>query len=160
MRSARSVVAVLGAFGLLGCQSILDDLARIDPCDDASQGTLGPTWSIEGEGSREGCRASRYEGEFELDSPVPIPVTYSAPPATRDGGTGPAPTRTIHAAATGFTLAGTQRGRCVAFRTEEMVDGERVTYEFNGKIAGTTLSGEFTGGGPSNCSVRGTFTLR
>jgi hypothetical protein len=114
--------------------------------------SLGGSWTITGRGSRAECLDSRFNTEsFEIDS--------AAFKVAQDelGGLSLAEPRA------GFQLTdGSVRGVCLDFTTvEEIGEAEdNLIFEWAGEVrVDDSVTGTFTGQGPSGCVSSGTFTV-
>jgi hypothetical protein len=173
-------LAVIG----LGCAASLAACMGDDTgepaltCDLANTGrALEGDWSLTGRGRREGCSDRRLEGDLTLENPRAFGVR-ARPEPTQGPATGPevdfeADAFVVRIQRADYVLEleggddgvlglqGGAVGSCVSFSlSEELEDGDRLRYRFDGYITDNhTVSGDFWGEGPESCEVTGTFQL-
>jgi len=141
-----------------GCE-LLDDLLDefdYDPgcvgSGDAEQ--LAGTWRLTGQGSREDCDDSRFDGNFWIEAPlldvsqtddVRRAVLSLEDQITFSGGS--------------FSFSGSVDGQCVAFQTVETGRSGNYTFDFDGEWNGGAIGGTFTATGPPGCASEGEFQV-
>jgi hypothetical protein len=146
---------VLGACQL---DNLFPDLGVADPCSSASGPTqAGGTWRLTAQGSRSGCDDGRFDGDFR------IPATQLEVQQISDTNDPNQDTLDLSQIPTvpggSFTLAGTVRGTCVDFTTEEDGSAGFFRFVFDGTRQGPDIAGDFSGDGPPGCVSSGQFRI-
>jgi hypothetical protein len=142
------------SLGLVGCDLLeIDD--PIDPprCNKGfSPPDLSGTWVLRGVGTREGCSDDLFNGSFELGPSIPLSISHAENGSIWD--------LALEQTIKDFTFSGYTEGDCVTINTNERTERGDVSFQFSGTIENSRrISGDFTGRGPSNCRLSGTFTF-
>ncbi len=118
-------------------------------------------WAIVGEGRRSNCDDRNFNGAFDFSTPEPLSVDQFAEDETGTSrlrlGSDPDP-----GIGSSFDLDGFVNGICVTFSAYERSDDTLVNnleFEFHGTYAANRIDGDFTGIGPANCDMDGTFQV-
>ncbi|MEO1272051.1 MAG: hypothetical protein AAFX99_28475, partial [Myxococcota bacterium] len=113
---------------------------------------LEGTWTISGQGTREGCRNPQLNGDFTLGPSTALSVAQGG----ADGAQ-----LTLSSPVSSFALKGEVTGSCVELDTEEDWRGAVIMRSYSGMVTYSgDIEGTFTGNGPEGCNIWGEFTVQ
>ncbi len=152
----RNITPWIAAFFALAlsvaCEPLNDLVDEPDINEDPCQSANGPApvdgiWVITGNGQRTECSNDDLNNDFSLASNGNLVVKQDDDTLSLNG--------TID----GFSFTGTVDGICVNFTTIEETNGPDLSYSWSGKVnSDGSITGTFTGTGPSDCASNGSFT--
>lgn len=152
---AKTTMGILMLLSILGC--VGDDVFSLDGFDQnfcgGSSDDLSGIWTINGEGKRSGCREDFLNTDRFVLRAVELPIIHDTSTNRLEIGRADF--------ADGFRIEdGRVNGACVSFTTVETTNDAEIRYEWEGRVEGSEIRGEFTGAGPRTCTSEGEFTAR
>ena len=115
---------------------------------------MSGNWTIGGRGVRSKCKDSRFDGTFKMGPSNTLNVKYDKDKKLTYGSLD-----------SDFNLRGQHSGSSINFQTKEFAENpfkndEKIFINLNyqGDLVTTTrVEGDFTGSGPEDCQLRGSF---
>ncbi len=163
MRVVVSIVALVASASSIGCEPSDEssDAISVDQCKkELGNAQVGKTWTLTGNGGRDGCQNEQLETDDMRLTVGPIGFSQS------DAGVLDLSVKPSLPAGVNVSLTqGVVSGSCVSFTVNE--DDQRpggpglVSYRFDGTIASDgTMNGTFSFDGPGGCQGGGRFVGR
>ena len=150
---AKMTMGLLFVISLLGCIGedpfSFDDFV-VDRCGTDSQDLSG-IWTISGDGRRSDCREDFLNTDRFVIRSLELPVVH-------DTSTGQLSLGAANFGANFRIENGRVNGSCVEFTTVESNGDAEIRYDWQGRVEGGEIRGDFEGFGPKTCSSEGEFT--
>ncbi len=160
---------------ICACGAAADKFEQAPPdCASQTAASMEGEWKIIATGKRFDCDAAREEGDIDIDVESfrvdVMPQPSEGETVTDSGDEADAFVDRVNQAAikltadtpNGVVFEGQGSAECdIHFSiTERLSNGEKLTYDFDGWVQEVDqATGQFTGSGPGDCKVKGTFTV-
>jgi hypothetical protein len=168
------LIAAACAMQFTACADDSSEPTAPDRCGELNAASLEGEWTITGEGERYDCDAARADGKLDLAvKPFNVDVAltpWEGLPSVASGDEADAFVERVRRAQVTLSadisrdvaFEGGGGADCdVSFSIREMLsNGKELIYHFKGWVQEVDqATGTFSGSGPGDCKLRGTFTL-